>query len=135
MNNKELILKIKNETWYITLSEVAQISFAYAIPYEKSVECLNPLWFNWDYEPYEPEMSWSSTGAATNISPFVLKKKLLNSVVNLINKSKVTFFYFTPTSKQKGKIYANLVKLLISKLEGKWDTQIIEKNWFYFSKL
>ena len=131
----ELNLKIENETWHIALSDVGQVSFAYAIPYEKSNECLNPLWFDWDYEPYEPEMSWSMQGITTNISPFVLKTELLDAVVNLINKSKVTFFYFTPTSKQRGKIYSNVVKLLISKMDGEWDTQIIDETWFYFSKL
>jgi len=134
MHTDDLKLQIENETWYISLSDTGEVSFAYSIPYEKSNECLNPLWHDWDYSPYVPEKSWSMNGVTTNTSPFVLKRKLLNSVARIINKSKVEFFYFTPTDTQRGKIYSNIVNLLISKLNGEWNTQIINETWFYFQK-
>ncbi|MBJ2173651.1 hypothetical protein JBL43_05340 [Aureibaculum sp. A20] len=128
-------LLIEDEIWHVQLSDTNQVSFGYSIPYKKSIKALNPLWHDWDYTTYVPEVSYDMKGVTSEISPFVLKKELLNAVVSLIKKSKVTFFYFTPTSKQRGKIYANLTKLLMSKLTGKWEAQIVDEEWFYFTKL
>lgn len=135
MRTEQLKIEIKKETWHITLCDTGQVSFAYSVPYEKSKQCTDPLWFDWDYTPYKPELVWNATGITTNISPFLLKEKIMNGVVNLINKSKVEFFYFQSTTKQRGNVYSGLLNLLSSKLVGKWESQVIEKKWFYFNKI
>ncbi len=134
MSNLQSKLKIKDEVWLITVNEVHELSFAYVVPYSKSIECTDPLWHDWDTEPYVPTSDFISSGVASSISPFLLKRKLIDAITNLINRSNLTFFYFKPTSVQRGSIYVNLINVLINKLNGNWTHQVIDNDSFYFTK-
>jgi hypothetical protein len=125
---------IDGEKWQVHLSEDKQLSFSYLVPHEKSQWKTNPLWHDWDYESNEEEWSYSMKDIS-KVNPMRLKSLLFKLIVNAIKESKTTFFYFKPTSKQRGTIYSNLVNKLLQELGSKWVGQIIDNNWFYFNKI
>lgn len=130
----KISIYIEDEKWNIRLTEAGELMFSYMMPYEKSIEATNPLWYDFDRTPYIPS-EYTSVDGVTNISPFILKERLINGVVDVVSMSKCNFFYFKPNTKQKGNIYSNIVNLLISKLKGVWVCQVIDKTWFYFTKI
>jgi hypothetical protein len=129
----EQIINIENERWVIRLTNDNQLSFAYILPYEKTQACTDPLWHDWDDGPYIEERVVFMQGVSS-ISPFKLRRHLITEISKFINRNKITFFYFQPTTQQRGRIYNSLVSTLISTLGGDWDFQISNEEWFYFYK-
>jgi hypothetical protein len=129
-------VEIGNDKWQVALSDEKQLSFAYAIPKELSTWKNSPLWRSWDINDtsdLEEEWSYEFEGLPTTFSPFQLKKRLLNALVDLIQRSKTDFFYFTPTTTKRGRIFSNLGPDLIALLGRGWRLQL-DDHWFYFSK-
>ena len=124
---------IDGEKWQVILSDDKELFFSYLVPREKSEWKTNPLFFDWDYTPEEEEWS-SSMDGVSNIHPIKLKRVLFKLIVDVIKESKTNSFYFKPTSKQRGKIYANLVNKLLEELGPKWSSQVVDNYWFYFNK-
>ena len=128
---KEVIFS--NDKWVIFLDVDKQLSFSYFVPAEKSEYKKDPFGFTFDEHDSanEEELSYTMTGMSK--SPFAFKTVLLNEIVTMIKVSKTNFFYFKPTTRQRGKIYTNLTNLLIKKL-GNWSFQDIDSRYFYFTK-
>ena len=124
---------IDGEKWLVQLSDDKQLSFAYLVPPDKSEWKTNPLWHDWDDKHNEDEWSYSMRDVS-KVHPMRLKSVLLKLIVDVIKESKTISFYFTPTSKQRGAIYSNLVNKLLHELGPKWIRQNIDNNWFYFNK-
>ena len=124
---------IDGEKWLVQLSDDKQLSFAYLVPPDKSEWKTNPLWHDWDDKHNEDEWSYSMRDVS-KVHPMRLKSILLKLIVDVIKESKTTSFYFTPTSKQRGTIYSNIINKLLQELGPKWVRQNIDNNWFYFNK-
>ncbi len=130
-------VEIDENMWQIILGEDKQISFSYAIPKRLSTWRNHPLWRNWDpsdTSDLDEEWSYDFEHIPTLASPFRIKSTLIAAVALLIRRSNTNFFYFTPSSHQRGRIYSNLTRSLISALGGNWRCQLIEEYWFYFFK-
>lgn len=128
-------IKIDSYKWELELEATGQLTFVLIIPYKLTSKSTDPLWHTWDADDYTDEISTTYSGLPDNIHPMKLKTKLLTEIANFIKQSKVNFFYFSPTSVQRGRIYSNLVTELLLNLSGKWNHQILNKTWFYFNKI
>ena len=124
---------IDGELWQVQLFDDKQLSFAYLVPPDKSEWKTNPLWHDWDDKHNEDEWSYSKRDVS-KVHPMRLKSILLKMIVHVIKESKTASFYFTPTSKQRGTIYSNIINKLLQELGPKWVSQNIDNNWFYFNK-
>ena len=124
---------IDGELWQLRIADDKQLSFAYLVPPDKSEWKTNPLWHDWDDKHNEDEWSYSMRDVS-KVHPMRLKSILLKLIADVIKESKTTSFYFTPTSKQRGTIYSNLINKLLQELGPKWVSQNIDNIWFYFNK-
>ena len=131
-------VQIEENTWRICLSDEKQLSFAYSIPRKLSTWRNDPLWRNWgndDTSDLEDEWSFDFEGILATSSPFQLKARLLTAISDLIISSRTRFFYFTPTTNRRGRIFSNLGPDLLARLGRGWKLQLVDDYWFYFSRV
>ena len=53
-----------------------------------------------------------------NISPIKVIRKLIKEIISLVNRSKVNFFYFSPSTARKSKFYINVFMTYLHLLNG-----------------
>lgn len=126
---------IDDMLWEVTISKEGEISFAHI--YDSNAHpdgSENWLWRSWDAHDSASFKNFIESGIASKISPFKLKRELLKTIATMIRQSRVEFFYFVPTSENRGRIYSRLAESLISEIGGEWTFQIIDNYWFYFTK-
>lgn len=129
-------INLQGQTWKLCLDETAQLSFTYKVPNSEVEWLQDPLWKDFDYgEPEYEEWSFNYEGIKTDVFPLVYFNRLMEAIIMFVNQSRTTFFWFKPTSGQRGRIYHKLAKKLSSRLKGEWHMQIYEEKWFYFTKL
>ncbi|MCK5537909.1 MAG: hypothetical protein KAI79_13870 [Bacteroidales bacterium] len=133
----ERLITIDTETWKLSLNSTKELAFSYLVPPKDSTWKNDPLWFSWDYDDISNQDEWSYTfeGMTTKTSIFKIMPILIKELTKLIKQSKATFFYFTPTTDQRGKIYRHLINRILSELNGTWTYQAINNEKFYFYQI
>lgn len=125
---------IDGENWIIKLDDSNELSFAFLVPYERTIYATDPLWHDWGWgvETDEYENYYESVGVSS-INIFKLKTVLLDEIRKFIKHKKINFFYFQPNTDKKAIVYQRISKDLLKLLGGEWDLQDY-KYWFYFYK-
>jgi len=123
-------LKLDDHEWSLQLSQDHELSFSYLIPSQPL-----DLW-EWKGSDIEESSSCYSSYVEDleGISIFRARRALLSEISKLINLSHFDFFYFTPTTKRRGRVYYLIADRLCTMLHGNWSYQIYDKEWFYFQK-
>jgi hypothetical protein len=119
--------------WVISLDTRNQLSFYF----EKleTDEYAGLFWEGGDDSPSSYYIgSVDDNVLPKNISPIKVIRRLISEIALLINRSKVHFFYFNPSTDRKSKFYINIFKSYLPLLNGNWTYQIIDGSWFYFTR-
>lgn len=76
-----------------------------------------------------------------NKNPFETVNRIVNSVVDYVNKSRYTVgietiknFSFSSSTERKDKIYEHYVKRIVQKLDGDWDYTTDGTGFYFFLK-
>ncbi len=127
-------VQIDNLSWVVSLNMRGELSFYFE--QLEIDEYAGPFWKGGDDSPREYCVaSLEDNVLPRNISPVKVIRKLIKKVAALVNRSKVNFFFFSPSTDRKSKFYANVFKAYLPLLKGEWQFQTIDNTWFYFTKV
>jgi hypothetical protein len=125
---------INGHEWVISLGQRGQLSFFFRkLMYD---EYAGGFWRGGDDNPsyyYEPTVE--DNELPEGVSAIRVLRTLITEIANLINRYKVEFFYFKPSTDRKADFYVNIFQNYIHLLNGEWNYQVIDKEWFYFNKV
>ena len=130
-------LKIDNHEWRLNIAIDGSIDFAYLKPVVWGEDPLDGLWHDWsdpDSVHYQPSYIYDETNILPGTSVFRVKNELLEAIAQMIRQSGRDMVFFKSVDEQRGRIYTNIVNVLIEKLGGNWSCQVIENKWFYFTR-
>ena len=127
-------IQIGNHEWVITLDEYKELSF-YLNQLVRD-EDAGKWWKGGDDSPSTYFIPTTKDDVLpTGLSSVSTVRKIILEIVKLINRYKITFFYFRPSTDRKATFYINIFTKYLTMLNGKWEYQIIDKKWFYFNKV
>ncbi len=127
-------VNIENHTWEIRLLKNREILFSYLI---EVIEGKESLW-GWCSDPDDYKYNirvFDDDILPDGVSAIKVVNKIFSSAISLINQSSYDFFYFCASTNRKGIFYKNIIDKFLKRLKGKWTYQIIDIDWFYFSKV
>jgi hypothetical protein len=127
-------VQIDNFNWVVSLNMRGELSFYFE--QLEIDEYAGLFWKGGDDSPREYYVaSVEDNVLPKNISPVKVVRKLIKEVAALVNRSKINFFYFSPSTDRKAIFYINVFKTYLPLLKGEWQFQIIDDTWFYFTKV
>jgi hypothetical protein len=127
-------IHIDGHEWVISLGDKGQLSFYFRELIHD--EFAGWFWRGGDDNPsyyYVPTIE--DNVLPQGVSAVKVLRRLIIEMAKLINRSKVDFFYFKPSTDRKGDFYVNIFKSHLHLLNGNWNYQVIDKEWFYFNRL
>jgi hypothetical protein len=127
-------VNIENHTWEIQLLKSREIMFSYLIEVIEGKEslwgwCSDPDDYKYNIRVYDDDVLPDGVSATKVVN------KIISSAISLINQSGYDFFYFCASTNRKGIFYKNIIDKFLKRIKGNWTYQIIDIDWFYFSKV
>lgn len=135
----ERFFNVDGFNFKVSISQRNNVLFHIDLPYAYTYEANDSLWHDWDMPEEFPEHNWVSIYEKVEDKPievniFKVITSAVNNIASLVNSYQLDNFYFSPDTEKKGRLYEQLAKRLIAKLNGDWSVQIIDRKWFYFVK-